>query len=131
QKRPEMVLEVAAEETENAAGLPVEAPPEAEHLVLACGGLREPQGGFHRFGAPGEQLDARQPLRRQRGQSLQEPRTRLRGEASERQPLDLTLERLDVVGVAVADAADSDAGDEVDVLVAVLVDELAAFAAGD
>jgi len=56
--------------------------------------------------------------------------SRLRGEASERQLLDLALEALDVVGMAVPHAADADAGDEVDVLVAVHVDERAALAPG-
>src|SRR5262249_208825 len=48
---------------------------------------------------------------------------RLRGEAAESQALHLPFQRLDVVRMAVADAADADAGDEVDVLVAVLIVE--------
>ena len=63
-------------------------------------------------------------------EAVEEPGARLRREAAEGQPLYLLLQRLDVVGMAVADAADADAGDEVDVLVAVLVDQRRAAAAG-
>src|SRR5262249_42539566 len=52
------------------------------------------------------------------------------GEAAEGQPLDVTLEAVDVVRMAVAHAAHADPGDEVDVRVAVHVDERAAFAPG-
>src|SRR2546427_470283 len=63
------------------------------------------------------------------GHGIEKLRARFRGEAAEGEPLDLALERLDVVGVAVTDAAHGDAGDEVDVLVAVLVDQGAVDAA--
>src|SRR5207245_8180752 len=72
----------------------------------------------------------REPVGCQAGEQLEQLRARLRGEASERQLLDLALEALDVVGMAVPHAADADAGDEVDVLVAVHVDERAALAPG-
>src|SRR5205814_8228775 len=71
----------------------------------------------------------REPCRRDDAQQLEERGTRLRREAAERQLLDLALERLHVMRMAVAHAADGDTGDEVDVLVAVLVDERAALAA--
>src|SRR5205823_5733441 len=61
-------------------------------------------------------------------QQLEELRAGLGGEATEAQALDLALDGRDVVGMAVADAAHRDAGHQVDVLVAVLVDERAAAA---
>src|SRR5262249_47040478 len=52
-----------------------------------------------------------------------ESRPCLGREAPERQTFDLTLQGFDVVRMAVSDAADADAGDEVDVLLAILVVE--------
>jgi hypothetical protein len=83
----------------------------------------EPQRGLDRLRTAGEHLDARESFGRDRGQQVEELGPGLGGEAAEGDPLDLTLERLDVVRMAVADAPDRDAGDEVDVLVAVLVDQ--------
>jgi hypothetical protein len=128
-KRAEVVLEVAAEEPEHAASLAVKPTPEPQHLVLARRGLRETEGGLDGFGAAGEELDSRQAGRGERGEELEEAGARLRGEAAEGHTLDLPLQRRHVVRVAVTDAADPDARDEVDVLVAVLVDQRAALAA--
>src|SRR5262245_27690206 len=118
-----MMLEVAAEQAEHTAGLPVKAAPETEDLVLSGCRLRQPERRLHRLRAAREHLDARQSLRRERGQAIQESRARLGGEAPERQTFDLTLQGLDVVRMAVSDAPDADAGDEVDVLLAILVVE--------
>src|SRR5262249_26298046 len=63
-------------------------------------------------------------------QQLEQLRPRFGGEAPEGQPLDLALETVDVVWMAMTHAAHADAGDEVDVRVAVHVDERAAFASG-
>ena len=123
QERSQVMLEVAPEEPEHATGLAVEPTPEADDLVLARRRLCQPERRLHRLGAAGEHLDARESRRRQRGEQIEEAGSRLRREAAEGQPLHLLLERLDVVRVAVADAADADAGDEVDVLVTVLVVE--------
>ena len=59
-------------------------------------------------------------------------RTRaLGGEAAEGRPLELLLEALDVVRMAVADAADGDAGDEIEIFVAVDVGDRAALGVVD
>ena len=121
------MLEVAAQQAQHPARLAVEAAPEADDLVLAGLGPRQPQRRLHRLGAAGEELDAREAVRRERRQQVEEARPRLGREAPEGQPLGLALQRLDVMRVAVADAADADARDEVDVLVAVLVDQRAAL----
>ncbi len=128
QEGSQMVLELAAEQAQDPARLAVEAAPEAEDLLFARRRLRQPQSRFHGLRAAREELDACEPLRSEGGEELEEPRPRFRREAAEGQRLDLPLQRLDVVGMAVPDAADGDARDEVDVLVAVLVDERRALA---
>src|SRR5205823_3732043 len=129
-ERPEVVFELAPEEREHATGLAVEPAPEADDLRLPRGGSAEPQGRLYRLGAAREHLDAREALGRHGGEELEELGPRLGGEAAERQPLHLPLQGLHVMRVAVADAPDPDPGDEVDVLVAVLVDEGRARATG-
>src|SRR5512144_1770899 len=130
QERTLVMLEVAAEQAEDAAGLAVEAAPEPDDLLSPGRGLGQAQAGLHRLRAAREELDAREALRSDLRHQLEEARAGLGGEAAEGEPLRLALERLDVVRVAVADAADRDARDEVDVLVAVLVPQPAAAAAG-
>ena len=128
-QRAEPVLEVAPHERQHAAGLAVEAAPEAHELVLLRDGLGQAERRLDGLGAAREELDAREALRRDAGEQVEELRADLRGEAAEREPAGLLLERLHVVRVAVADASDGDAGDEVDVGVAVLVEDPAALAA--
>ena len=129
EKRPQVMLEVAAEQAEHPARLAVKAAPEADDLALARGRLGESERGLHGLRAPREHLDAREPFRGQGREHLEEARPRLRGEAAEGELLHLPLERLDVVRVAVADRADGDARDEIDVLLPVLVDERRALPA--
>src|SRR5437867_1843423 len=126
----QVVLELAPEEGEHAGGLAVEPAPKPDDLRLAGGGTAEPQGRLDGLRAAGEHLDAREAVRRDRGEQLEELGPCLGGAGPEGQPLDLPLEGLDVVRMAVADAPDPDPGDEVDALVAVLVDEVRARAAG-
>src|SRR6185369_3827995 len=129
QEGPQVMLEVAAEEPEDAARLAMESAPESDDLLFPGGRLGEPQPGLHRLRAAREHLDARQARGREGGEQVEEAGSCLRGEAAEREGLDLALERVDVVRMAVPDAADGDARDEVEVLVAVLVDERRALAA--
>src|SRR5262249_55161835 len=72
---------------------------------------------------PGAALHAARAPGHHRREQLERAPPRLGREAAEGQRLHLPLQRLHVVRVAMTDAADRDAGDEVDVLVAVLVDE--------
>ena len=55
-----MVLEIAAEQAENAPGLAVEAAPEAEDFVLARRRLREAERGLDGLRAAGKELNARE-----------------------------------------------------------------------
>src|SRR5258708_31459854 len=113
------MLELAAQKAEHAAGLPVKPAPEPEDLVLARRCLGEAQRRFDGLRAAREELDAREPRGRERRQQLEESCARFRGEAAERQALDLSLEALDVVRVTIADAPDPDSRDEIDGFVAV------------
>ena len=129
QERALVVLEVAAEQAQHPAGLAVEAAPEAHDLLAPGRGLGQAEAGLHRLRATREELDPGEALGRHLRHQLEEAGAGLGGEAAEGQALRLALERLDVVRVAVADAAHRDARDEVDVLVAVLVPQPAAAAA--
>src|SRR5437870_3224525 len=131
EKRPEAMLELAAEEPEHATRFAVKSSPEADDLVLARGRLGQTQRRLDGLGAPREELDAREAFGHEAGEQRQEPRASLGGEAAERQALELALQRIDVVRMTVTDAAHTDAGDKVDVLVAVLVDQRAALATRD
>ena len=62
---------------------------------------------------------------------IEKSRAGLGGEAAERDALELLLDALDVVGMAVAETADSDAGDEIEVLVPVDVGDRAALGVVD
>jgi hypothetical protein len=128
QERSLVMLEIAAEQAQHAAGLAVEAAPEPEDLLPPGRGLGQPQAGLDRLRAAREELDARETLRRDGRHQLQEARPGLGREAAEGQPLGLTLQGLDVVRVAVPHAPHRDARDEVDVLVAILVPQRRAAA---
>ena len=62
-----------------------------------------------------------------RGDALEELGARLRREAAEGRPLELLLEARDIARMRMAEAADRDAGDEVEILVAVDVGDRAAL----
>ena len=72
-----------------------------------------------------------EPLRQERGDEIQEPRPRLSREAAECDPVELLLDPLHIMRMAVADAADGDARYEVEILIAVHVGDGAALSAVD
>ena len=102
----------------------------SDELVFLRRRLCEAEGRLDSLRSAGEELDASQAGRRDAREQLEKPRPHLRREAPEGQPLELFLQPRDVVRVAVPDASHGDAGDKVDVRVAVLVVETAAVAAG-
>src|SRR5437016_1121778 len=89
--RPQVMLELAPDETEHTTTLAVKPAPEADDLRLARGGLGQPQGCLDRLRTAGEHLDARETGGRDGGEQLEELGPRLGGEAAKRQPLDLPL----------------------------------------
>src|SRR5438309_4632162 len=127
EERPQVMLEVAAEQAEHSARLAVEAAPEADDLALARGRLGEPERGLHGLRAPREHLDAGEAFGGEGGERLEKAGPRLRGEAAEGELFHLALERLYVVRVALADRAYGDTRNEIDVLLPVLVDESGAL----
>ena len=102
---PEALLEVAPEQRQDAARLAVEGAGVADELELLRDRLGEAEGRLDRLGSAREELDARQPRRRDAAEEVQELRADLGREAAEGQLRGLLLERLDVVRVAVADAS--------------------------
>src|SRR5262249_37734735 len=122
-KGTEPLFEISPKKRKHASGLAVKRSGVPDELELLRDGLRQPQGGFDGFRASREKSDARQPGRRETRQELEKPRANLRRKASECEPLDLRLQRLDVMRMAMPHASHGDAGDEIDVGVAVLVVE--------
>ncbi len=127
-ERPQAVLEVAPEQRQDAAGLSVEGAGVADELELLRDRLGQAERGLDGLRSAREELDAGQAGRRHASEQVQELRADLRREAAEGQSLRLILQSLHVVRMAVPDAADRDPGDEVDVGVAVLVEDVAAAA---
>ena len=93
----------------------------------------QPKGRLHGLRATREKLDAGQRLRQHRGQQAQEFHARLRREASVGQFFKLLLQRPDIVGVAMADAAHADPRNKVDILLSVFIrkDLIAALGEGN
>src|SRR5208282_5267156 len=88
----------------------------------------EPEGGLDRLRAAREQLGMGDSLREQPGDQIEKTGAVLSREAAEGDAIELLLETLDVVRMAMAETADRDAGDEVEILVAVDVGDRAASA---
>ena len=122
-----MVAVGSAEKPDHALRLAVKAAPEADELELLRNRLREPEGRLDRFRAAREKLEMRDPLRERRGDALEELRARFGREAAKGGPVELLLEARDVARMRVAEAADRNAGDEVEIFVAVDVGDRAAL----
>ncbi len=126
-KRPLVIAVAAAQHADHALALAMESTPEADELELLGHRLGKPERRLDRLGATGKQLQMRQSLRQQRGDKIEEARPRFGCEAAEGRPFELLPDALHIVGMAVSDAANGDAGDEVEILVAVHVGDGAAF----
>jgi hypothetical protein len=109
----------------------VEAAPEADHLELLRAGTGEPERGLDRLRAAREELRAPDRARSELGEQLEEPDARLRGEAADRESLELPRQGGDEARMRVTEARDRDAGEEVEVLLAVDVGQRAAPTLGE
>ena len=127
-QRPERMLEARAEHRQHAAGLAVEAAPEADHLGVPGAGLGEPQGRLDRLRPARVELRAVQIAGRELGEQFDERRPVLRREAADVDAGDLALQRRHVLGVRVPHA---DPREQVDVAVPVDVVQHGPFAAVD
>src|ERR1700677_1850775 len=130
-KWPLMIAIAPAQHADDALALAVEATPEADELELLGHRLGKPKGRLDRSGAARKQLQMREPLRQERGDEIEEARPRLSREAAECDAVELLLDPLHIMRVAVTDAADGDAGYEVEIFVAVNVGNGAALGVVD
>ena len=123
------MLEASGEQRQHTAGLPVEAAPEAHDLVPAGRSFRQPHCRFDGFGAARVQLGAIQITGRESRDQLDERGAVLGREAAHVHALELFRHLGDVARMRVAQARDTDAGQQVDVAVAVDVPENGTLAA--
>ena len=128
-ERTQAVLEASRQERQHAARLAVKAAPEPHDLVPAGGRSREPHGGFDRFRAARIELGAVEVAGRDPGNQLDESGAMLRREAADVHPFELFRHLGDVAGMRVAEARDADAGEQIDIAIAVDVPQDRAFAA--
>ena len=122
------LLRFVADKSDDAAGLAVEAAPEAHHLMLSGRGTRQPERGFDRLRAAAIKMCALESRGRDFAQQLERRRALLGREGADHQPRRLIRQRLRQSGMRMAKACDRDAGEKIDVDVAVGVGERRAFA---
>src|SRR5216117_2117784 len=109
------MLEARAEQRQDAAGLAVEAAPEADDFRMAGARLGEPQRRLDRFGSARVELRAIQVAGSELGDQLHQRRAMLRREAADVHARDLALHGRDVLGMGVSDARHAHAGQQIDV----------------
>jgi hypothetical protein len=124
----EAVLEAAAEEREHAAGLAVEAAPEAGDLRAPGVRLGQPHRRLDGLGAAAVELGPVEVAGGEVGDQPDERGAVFRGEAPDVQAGHLPLHGRHVFGMGVPEAGDAHAREQVDVALAVHVVEQGAFA---
>ena len=107
----------------------METAPEADDFVASGRGFGEPHRGLDGFGAARVELRAVQITGRELRDQLDQRGAMLRGEAAHVDALELLCHLCHVARMGVAEAGDADAGEKVDVPVAVDVPQHRAFAA--
>ena len=126
-QRAPVLLPLVADQADHAAGLAVEAAPEADHLVLLRVRLGQADGRLDRLGAAAVELRAAQRRRAPaRRAARAAPGARSLVKLPTVQRSSCACSARDEARVGVAEAGDGDAGEEVEVLVAVDVDQRAA-----
>ena len=113
------LLGFIADKPEHAHGLAVEAAPEADHLIFLGHGPREPKRRFDRLGAAAIQMRALQVGGRHLADQLEGLDALARRERPDHQARRLFGNRLGQRRMSVTEAGDRDAGEEIDVGVAV------------
>src|SRR3984957_19551029 len=130
-KRSLVVAISAAEHADHALALALEAAPKTDEFEFLGDRLGEPKRRFDRLRAAREQLQVCDPVRQQRGHDLEKARASFGGEAAKGRSFELLPEALDVVRMAMADAADGDAPAESEIFVAVDVGDRATLCVVD
>ena len=125
------MLEAASQHRQHTARLAMEAAPEADHFGVPGARLRQAQGRLDRLGAARVELAAVQVARSELREQLHQRRAVLRREAPDVNAGDLPLQPGHVLGMGIAEARDTDAGEQVDVAIAIGVVEDGALAAVD
>ena len=127
-QRTVALLGFVADKPDHAAGLAVEAAPEAQHLVPFGFRAREPERRLNRLCTAAIQMSALEPGGRGLGEHPEGLGALGRGEGADYQPRGLARERLRQLRMAMAETRDRNAGEEIDEHVAVDVGERRALA---
>src|SRR2546430_9651499 len=121
-----MIAVAAAEEPDNACGLAVVAAPKADKFEFVGNRLCETEGSLDGFSAAREQLDVRDAFGQQLAYQLKKVCTGVGRKAAKSKTSELFAQTFDVIRMAVADAANRDTGNEIEIFISVYVDNGAA-----
>jgi hypothetical protein len=94
-------------------------PPETDELKFLRGGFGKSEGRLNGLGATGKELDVRYTLRQKITHEGEEAGSGLGRETAEGRTRQLFADAFHIVRVAVTNAADSDAGNEIEIFVSV------------
>src|SRR5262245_53543186 len=126
-----MVSVAAAEQPDDSRGLAVISTPETNKLEFFGDRFGETKSGLDRFCTAGKKLDMSYSFREQLADEFEEPGPGLSREAAQSGTGELLAYTPHVMGMAVADAANGDTGDEIEIFIAVDVENRAASRAID
>ena len=122
-----VIAVAAAEKADSACGLAVVAPPKSDKFEFFRYRLGKTEGSLDGLRAAREELDVRDAFGQQLADQIEKTRTGLGREAAEGDTTELLVETFDVVRMRVADTADCDTGDEIQILIPIDVDDGSAF----
>src|SRR5215831_11806651 len=125
-ERPELLLEIISEQTQDSAGFSMEAAPKPNELKSARGGFGQAKSRLYRLRSTRKHLNPAESLGRHRCDQVQKLGADLCGEAAERQLFDLSFQGLHIMGMAMTDTAHSDASHKIDVALSVFINQCAA-----
>src|SRR6266403_2469402 len=122
-----VVAVAAAEKADSACGLAVVASPKSDKFEFFRHRLGKTEGSLDGLRAAREELDVRDAFGQQLADQIEKTCTGLGCEAAEGDTTELFVETFDVVRMRVADTADRDTGNEIQILIPIDVDDGAAF----
>src|SRR6266853_1043454 len=118
-ERTLVVAVAAAQKADNAGGLAVVAAPETHEFKFFGHRFGEAKGRLDRLGAAREQLNVGDTFGQHAADQLEETDAGVGREAAKGDALELLFETLHIMWMAVAEAADGDARDKIEIFVAV------------
>src|SRR5258708_6534226 len=122
-----VIAVAAAEKADSACGLAMVASPKSDKFEFFRHRLGKTEGSLDGLRAAREELDMRDAFGQQLADQIEKTCTGLSREAAEGDTTELLVETFDVVRMRVADTADCDTGDEIQILIPIDVDDGAAF----